>query len=163
MNSRSSISRHWTDEELVQYVYGVGPQDHEGKQDKHVESCDACRSRLAAMQLSRKYIETHGRDDAGLSAEGLAAQRRAIWARLEHPRSLWQTLRFQAWAPAACALLVLGAGFAAWEHRTIWQQQSQAELLRAKVSDEQLADEVGQAANHIEPEAAAPLQALFEN
>jgi anti-sigma factor RsiW len=163
MNSRSFISGHWTDEQLVQYVYGVGPQDHEGKQDNHVESCDECRSRLTAMQLSRRYIETHDTGDAGLNADALAAQRRAIWARLEHPPSLWQTLRFQVWAPAACALLVLSAGFAAWEHRAVWEQPSQAELLRAKVSDEQLADEVGQVANHIEPEAAAPLQALFEN
>lgn len=152
---------HWTDGQLIEHLYGVGP-DVSSKKDAHLESCEECRSRLGAMQLSRSRLEALAAEEE-LSVDALFSQRRAIYHKLER-RAGWRASKpFQKWAPAACALLVLAGGFAAWEHRTDLPRQSQEQVQRGNISDDQLADEASQIANDVAPNAAAPLRALFEN
>lgn len=157
MNRRYDPSVHWTDEQLIEYLYGLG------QPDAHMEACDSCHNRLTAMQARRNSLDTQANHEADWSAEALAGQRRAIYAKIESRARWLSAVPFRRWAPAACALVALSAGFAAWENRTAPQQQSQAERMRAEVSDEQLAEQVSQIADRAEPDAAAPLQALFEN
>lgn len=153
-------AKHWTDDQLIEYLYGID-SGADSKQAGHIKSCEECRGRLASMQSSRSRIESLGAEEE-VSLESLLAQRRATYARLEG-RSGWRAaLHFRRWAPAACALLVLGGGFAAWEHRSEWWQ-SQEQLERANMSDEQLIRETSQIANDVAPHAAAPLHALFED
>lgn len=153
-------AKHWTDDQLIEHLYGINPVA-DSKEIAHIESCEECRGRLAAMQLSRSRIESWGTEEEP-SHESLSAKRRAIYARIERGSGWRAALHFRKWAPAACALLVLGGGFATWEHRNEWwQSQEQAE--RANISDEQLIQETSQIANDVAPDAAAPLHALFEN
>jgi hypothetical protein len=161
MKGRSLSPEHWTDEQLIEHLYGIGPVAA-SKEGAHMEACEECRGRLAAMQLSRSRVETRGSKEE-LSLEALLVQRRAIYRKLEGHAGWRTTLRFQKWAPAACALLVLCGGFAVWEHRTAWPQQSQEQVERANISDEQLVEEASQVANDVAPDAAAPLRALFED
>jgi hypothetical protein len=161
MKERSLSPEHWTDEQLIEYLYGIGPVSA-SKEGAHMEGCEECSDRLGAMQLSRSRVETRGTEEE-LSMEALLVQRRAIYRKLEGHAGWRMALRFQKWAPAACALLMLGGGFAVWEHRTAWPQQSQEQIERANISDEQLADETSQIANDVAPDAAAPLRALFED
>lgn len=160
MRDHSLESQHWTDEQLIEHLYGVGPSA--ASEDAHLESCEECCGRLAAMRLSRSSVEAQKAEDE-LSVDALMAQRRAIYRRLEQKPVWMATLHFRKWAPAACALLVLGGGVAAWEHRSEWRRQSQEQIERAKVSDEQLAEDASQIANDVAPDAAAPLHALFED
>ena len=160
MKEQSLRPEHWTDEQLIEHLYGVGPGAT--SESAHVEVCEECRGRLAAMQFSRSCVEARGADE-DLSIETLLAQRRAIYAKLDRRRGWRAALHFQKWAPAGCALLLLGGGFAAWEHRTDLPRQSQEQVQRAKISDEQLAEDASQIANGVAPDAAAPLHALFEN
>lgn len=161
MKEQSLKPDHWTDEQLIEYIYGVRP-DAASKEGTHLESCEECRRRVAAMQLSRRVIEA-GECREQLSADVLMAQRRAIYQRIEQGAGWRTSLRFQKWAPAACALLMLGGGFVAWEHRTTWMPQSQEQVQRANISDDQLVQDASQIANDVAPDAAAPLHALFEN
>jgi predicted anti-sigma-YlaC factor YlaD len=160
MTERSLKPEHWTDEQLIETLYGVGP-GAASREAAHLEDCEDCRNRLASMQLSRGRVLAQQVEEP--SAEALLAQRRAIYRRLEQ-RAGWRIiLRFQKWAPAACALLVLGGGIAAWEYRSDWTPQSQERAQRANISDEQLAEEASQIANEVTPDAAEPLRALFED
>ena len=159
LNSRSIQSAHWTDEQLIEYLYGIGPQNSVG----HIEDCGACSSRLAAMRARRGLLDTQAFRNADLSTESLAAQRHAVYTKIERRAGWSWAVPFRKWTPAACALLLLSAGFAVWENRTGPHAPSQVERLRAEVSDEQLADEVSQMADRTEPAAAAPLEGLFEN
>lgn len=160
MTERSSKSEHWTDERLIESLYGAGPSAT-SSEAAHLDGCEECRNRLAAMQLSRARVEAQQIEE--LSAEALLAQRRAVYQKLER-RSGWPAaLHFHKWAPAACALLVLGGGVAAWEYRSDWTPQSHEQAQRANISDEQLAEEASQIANDVAPDAAAPLHALFED
>ncbi len=157
MNSRYDPSVHWTDEQLIDYLYGLG------QPDAHMEACDSCRNRLTAMRARRTFLDTQATNEADWSTEALAGQRRAIYAKIESRAGWLPPAAFRRWAPAACALIMLSAGFAAWENRATPPQPSQMERVRAEVSDEQLADQVSQIADRSEPNAAAPLEALFEN
>ncbi len=161
MNEQFSKPDHWTDEQLIEHLYGVGA-DAASKEGAHLEGCEECRRRVAVMQSSRRVIEA-GECLEQLSAEALLAQRRAVYQKLEQPVGWRIALRFQKWAPAACALLMLGGGFVAWEHRTTWMPPSQEQVQRANISDDQLVQDASQIANDVAPDAAAPLHALFEN
>ncbi len=44
-------SRHWTEDELVAHLYGVGPTDG------HLEVCNECSSRVHAMEETRVASE----------------------------------------------------------------------------------------------------------
>lgn len=160
MKARFRTMAHWTDEEIIQHLYGVGP---ENASDAHIQECEACMSRLQAMQASRNFVEEQAGTEAGVSLEELAAQRRAIYAKLERRNNWWGMVPLRRWAAAACTIAVLTAGVMTWEYRADWDGQSQAAEQRAKVTDAQLADDVSRAASNIEPDAAAPLQALFQD
>lgn len=150
MNIASKVSGHWTDEQLVEHIYGVGPED------KHLEGCLECQGRLASFRQHRQAVERSAGGD-GVTFDFLAAQRRNIYARLADRTSWWPRLGVRRWATAAAAAVALTGGIVVYENTQ--QHSLQA---RNKISDAQLAQEISQIASDSEPQPIAPLQALFE-
>ena len=141
------MSGHWTDEDLIASLYGVGPEDG------HVQTCAECQGRLASLEANRRAIEAGEHDD--VSFEFLAAQRRKIYSRMTAPQSWWSNFPSRRWASVATAVAVLAGGL------FVYQQRRQ-QIVHNEVSDAQLAREVSCMVQDLEPHPTAPLQALFE-
>lgn len=149
MNIGSKVSGHWTDEQLIGHLYGVGPVD------SHIDRCASCLARLSIMRSRRAAIEQSSSEPAQ-DFEFFAAQRRRIYRRIAEPAHWWQSAQLKAWASAAAGLLVFAGGLLFVENHRSPQPAAPA------ISDAQLAQDVGRMAEDSEPLPTAPLQALFE-
>jgi hypothetical protein len=130
---------HLSDDDLIGLVYGIG----EGK--SHVAGCSDCAARLDMFRDKRAELAP----SIAVQADFLAAQRRAIYARMDRP----QPSRLK-WAPALAAVCLLAIGV--YEYRTV-------PVTHIDSSDAQLFSEVYTMAQSAEPLAAEPIQALFED
>lgn len=148
MSMKSMPSGHWTDDQLIEYIYGVGPDD------AHLGVCGDCRARLSKMEALRGALNVAV--DKEVSHEFLAAQRRSIYARITQPIYWWQHFRLRRWASALATGGLLAAGLVYYENLP---RQNE---LRDQISDAQLAQEVSSMAQDPEPTPTAPLQGLFE-
>ena len=143
MNIVSAQSAHWTDEQLIDHIYGIGPTDG------HLDQCAECASRLSAMETHRQQVSL----DEPVTDHFLAAQRRTIYARLSQPHRWWQALQFRHWASVAAMFAVLAGSGAVYENHRRELAESRA--------DAQLAQDVSQMSLESEPQAMAPLKGLF--
>lgn len=141
------MSGHWTDDQLIAYVYGLGPED------EHFEKCAECQVRLAAMQANRQSVDASSEEEAGF--DFLAAQRRKIYARLTERAPAWQHRSIRRWAAAAAVVFVMAGGLLVYE-------DTRQATVENNVSDAQLAQQVSSMTQDSEPQPTAPLQALFE-
>jgi hypothetical protein len=132
------MSEHWDDDALIRRLYGIGPQDG------HLDECLECAQRWEAMSAVRKGVLEPPRTPEVL----LAAQRRAIYDRLEQP-----PIRL-ALVPAALATaaLVLAAVLLHKPAPQNYQAQSDAALMA----------DVYSLVQSDEPRAVEPIHALFE-
>ncbi len=109
MTFNSFGSAHWTDEQLIASLYGVGPENG------HLGGCEECKSRRSLLLANRNNSEAIGSLDPEVSFEYLAAQRRAICEKLE-VRSAWPSMPgLRRWVSVAVTLLVLGGGAAVYQ------------------------------------------------
>ncbi len=146
---QSNVSGHWTDDQLIAHLYGVGPEDD------HIPGCSACQGRLSAMQGHRVARE-RASEQAELSPEFLAKQRRQIYVKLDRRARPWSGTRLHQWAPVAATLLVVGGGL------MVYEEYHRQELVKDQVSDARLAEQVSNMIENSEPQPTAPLQALFD-
>lgn len=132
------MKNHLTTDELVNLVYGVGA-------DGHLEECRECSKRLEQLR-ERKAMAAEA---APASNEFLAAQRRNIYARMgERPQARMK------WAPALAAAACL-AVVGVLSHRP-------AQVAKPVIVDTQLFADVYSMEQSMEPIAAQPIDALFE-
>lgn len=151
MNIGSKLSGHWTDDQLIEQLYGVGPEDG------HLHVCGECQARLLAAQSVRLRLETDlASDGEPAGYDFLMAQRRRIYARLSEPAKSWTGVLARRWAPGFAMMLALAGGLVVYDHGF------RHERVDRHVSDAQLAREVSCMAADSEPPSTAPLQALFE-
>lgn len=143
MNIVSAQSAHWTDEQLIEHLYGIGPMDG------HLDRCEQCSHRLSEMKERRSQRSF----EAPVSDDFLAAQRRAVYARLSERRRWWRVMPMQRWAAAAAMCFVLAGSAAVYEHH-------RRELVEARM-DAQLAADVSRMSDESEPAAIDPLRGLF--
>jgi hypothetical protein len=148
------MSGHCTDDELIDYLYGLDS----GRE--HVDSCPECQQRLSAMRVRRAEVEAAYAEGPGFDL--MAAQRRSIYARLSRPMPWWSAGRWPRWAPAALAIVVLGGGVAIYQENQTPASHLQQQAVHSKVSDAQLAADVSSMADQSEPQPAAPLEAFFQ-
>jgi hypothetical protein len=141
------MTKHWTDEQLIAHLYGVGPADH------HVDSCRECQARLSRMQLRRNALESSSTPEA--TVDFLAAQRRKIYAAIEQPVHWWSQMQVRRWGSALAGMAIVASGLLLYENHN-------KPTPRDSISDSQLAQDVSRIAADPEPPATAPLQALFE-
>jgi hypothetical protein len=150
MSIESKLSGHWTDDELIQHLYGVGPGNG------HIDFCRECQARLSAAQAHRQMLELSSSAEEAVNYDFLTAQRRTIYAKLTG-RTSWRSAIFaRRWASAAATFLVLGGSV------LFYEQKHRHDLANDRVSDAELAQDVSQMAQDSEPQPTAPLQGLFE-
>ena len=138
--------RHWTNDELLDHLYGVGPADG------HDLECADCRGRLAALETRR----TGRLDEPWIPEEFLRAQRGAIAIGIAgtggRKASWWH-------APVWAAVLVAIAVVLSWP-------QPPREKLTAGGNpaggDAGMYLEIYQTISTEEPRALAPMHNLFE-
>lgn len=135
---------HWTDGQITQWLYGLAPDA-----DTHLDHCIACRDRAGAA-LSRRKLALQAPE---VSWDFLAAQRRAIYQRMDRPRPL----RLHARWITSLAVLIMAAvlGF------NSWRSFSQPAPL-VSPSDARLYSELVDIDQSTEPRAIRPIQNLFE-
>jgi predicted anti-sigma-YlaC factor YlaD len=151
MNIASNLSGHWTDEQLIEHLYGVGLEA------SHIDTCDYCRQRLADMKAQRRMVDTVAAVRANeVPADLLAAQRRSIYARLERESGWMAAWHIRRWAATCATVAILGGA-------TFLFEQQHTQPVQNKMSDAQLVQEVSQIASDQEPAPVAPLQGLFDD
>ena len=133
--------RHWTDDELIGRLYGLGPDDG------HLGECEECAGRWRALEATRGLVL----DPPPAPEEFLAGQRRAIHGRLEHPARRPGWLQLAPAAVATAAVVVLAVVL----HRS-------APAPEPGLSDAELYAEVYSMVESDEPLAVQPIRALFE-
>jgi hypothetical protein len=132
------MNKHLTTDELVDRLYGVGASDH-------LDHCRECSERFRQL-CDRKAMAAETRP---ASYEFLAAQRRNIYARMgEKPQTGLK------WVPAvAAAVCLVAAGVFVYRP---------AQAPRPEITDAQLFSDVYSMEQSMEPLAASPIHALFE-
>ena len=133
--------RHWTDDELIDSIYGIGPVDG------HLESCAECRGRRSRLEW-RRLDATVAVEP---SASRLAAQRRAVYERAG-------SHRWPGWARAVAAPAAVGA----LAVTLMVSRPAPPVRVETATVDPQLFADAWAAAVTEEPRAAEPIHALFE-
>jgi hypothetical protein len=137
--------RHWSDEQLIASLYGVGPEDG------HLDQCGECRVRMDGLAARRQALAAQPE----VSEEFLAAQRRSVYGRIRKMDSrpgVWFT-----WAPAAAlaATVVIGVTLM----RPAPKQQVE---LAGGLPESTLYTEIYNDMAMTQPRAVQPIRGLFE-
>jgi hypothetical protein len=142
------MTTHWTDEQLIAQLYGIGPDD------RHLDTCAECQARLSRMQLRRNELESSSAMSE-VSVDFIAVQRRKIYAAMDRPVHWWSQLQVRRWGSALAGAGIVASGLLLYESNDKAKPHD-------SISDAELAQEVSRIAEDPEPPATAPLQALFE-
>ena len=135
---------HLSEEALLDAVYGIAGN----AADAHLRRCADCAQRLQEWHEKRAAAV----ESVEIASDLLAAQRKKIYERIERPsRKHWL------WAPGLAAAGALAIGIFVYHPAPKEQPRRNAEI-----SDAQLFGEVYSMEQSLEPAAAAPARALFE-
>ena len=143
-------SGHLSDDELIAMLYGLG--DAGG----HLAGCPECGERWDAMHKALGMARAESAKLTEISARKLATQRLEILKRLENPVSPSLAWR---WAPVGAAAFLLAAGLFLHQRPTVANQTPAAVAAEA---DADLFTDVYSMERDVEPKAAAPIRALFQ-
>lgn len=143
MNARE----HLSEDVVLDAIYGIASQEA----DAHLRTCPECSARLSERKQMRAAADT-GELSIELSSDFLAAQRRAIYQRIEAKPS-----RIRLWAPVLAAACALTVGV------FVYRPASEPKLaVNAEVNDSQLFTDVFSMEQSFEPSATASVRVLFE-
>jgi hypothetical protein len=134
--------QHWSDEQLIDRLYGVGPENN------HLEVCRHCARRW--QEIRRRY-ENLGPYSLEVSEEDLALQRRAFQNRLEGNRYAF----LRVLVPVIATFLLVVFLFRI-------RPESESQPVMKIAGDTQFFEEVFQSVSDTEPAAFEPIRALFE-
>ena len=151
-------ARHWEDGDLLRRLYGLEPEG--SVSEEHLTSCRECSGLWKALRLAR--AETLSEAGVDLVPEArLIEQRRALWARIDHPHRFW----FSKWAPVAATAVMLVTGFVLIHPaRPLVAPVTQTtSSTAAPISDAELFSDLSAMASPAAPQAAEPIRGLFEN
>jgi len=132
---------HWDDNELIERLYGLGPQDG------HLEECELCAGRWRALLVTRgRVLQT-----AAASEELLAHAPNLANPVFERPA---RSFRWLTYALAGVAAVVLLA--------VLLYRPAPVRNPIPPTSDAEFFAEVSLLAGSTEPAATEPIHALFE-
>ena len=140
-------SKHWSQEQLIERIYGLTPAD------AHLRQCAVCEQRLEEMQRRRR----DSLDDP--FTDGFLAVQRREWRRradAHAAHALWGGLSWRAVA-AFAALVVLCVGLI---NRPVHVQHTP--LATNNISDQKLFEDAFQRASGDAASSFAPIENLFE-
>ena len=143
-------TRHWSDDQLLQRLYGVGPEDW------HLDNCPECRKRWEVLVERRRTIPS----PVEVNASFMALQRNRIHERLKPLAPLLFRLR-----PVALLSCLAVISLAAVLLRTMPQQRLAPQPVaqqQAANSDAQLLADIYSVLESREPSPVRTLHALFE-
>jgi hypothetical protein len=135
-------SRHWDDHELIERLYGLGPEDG------HLDECEDCAGRFGALISAREQILA----PPSVSEELMARQRLAIRRSLESPGRNYRWIPYGSVVATAAVLLLA----------VVLYRPAPAPKVSGPLSDAEFFAEVYSLARSSEPVAAEPMHALFE-
>jgi len=145
---------HLSDDELIGMLYGLGDTG------SHLADCSECSERWNTMQRALGMARAESADASEVSGRRLAAQRLQILERLEHPSSGLLAWR---WVPVATAASLLAAAMFLHQQRPrVPQQAPPAATAVNAEADAELFTDVYSMEQDVEPKAAAPIRALFQ-
>ena len=133
---------HWNQDELIAWLYGVGPGDG------HLDSCGECRAKADWLQSRMAEVR---RAEPDVHPAFLARQRRAVLDRVGGTRPA--RVRWLATVAVAAMLLMAVA---------LQSPSPRPETLTASNAEAELFEEVFNTVAWAEPEAVTPLYGLFE-
>jgi anti-sigma factor RsiW len=136
---------HLSEDALLNAVYGIAGYEAE----THLRGCADCAQRLHEWQEKRASTVA----SVEIQDDFLAAQRRKIYERIENPsRKRWL------WAPGLAAAFALAVGIFVYHPAPQQRPVNQP----VEISDAQLFGDIYSMEQAVEPAAAAPARALFE-
>jgi len=149
---------HLNDDELLAQMYAGGTIARLDR-GAHLMECADCSTRLEALAETKARLRAAADASAPVvSNEFLAAQRRAIYARLDQ-----RVASQMRWAPAVAAAGLLAVGLLLYHPHTPYAPVHTTDpAARVEVSNEQLLSDLYSMEQSVEPEAAAPIHELFE-
>ena len=146
--------QHLSDEEMIGMLYGIGDEE------SHLAGCSECSERWDAMHQALGMARAESAKTMEVSARRLAAQRVQILERLEHPSSVSPAWR---WVPVATAASLLAAAmFVHYQRPGVPQIATPAPVAVNAEADSELFTDVYSMEQDVEPRAAAPIRALFQ-
>jgi hypothetical protein len=134
--------KHWTDEELFERLYGLRPEDN------HLAECTECARKLSSMRARYEKMRPVQVD---VSPEFLAAQRRAVHARVHKKRLTLPKVLVPVIATALVAAIVI-----------VHKPSSVVRPVKPPVSDSELFEDVFNEISDPLPTSAGPIRSLFE-
>jgi len=138
------MSKHWTNDELIDRLYEVSTGD-----EAHLEACGECQQRWERLVARRQGMLT----EPVVATELLVRQRRDIYERIESPvRGFWHARL----APAMAALSMVALGF-----MLSGTDPAPAPAELAVQDNSQFFTEMYSMVAS-EPDALAPIRSLFE-
>jgi hypothetical protein len=147
---------HLSDDEMIALLYGL--RDAED----HVAGCAECSERLQAMREAREATV----DVPHISGRRLAVQRQQILERLETPSSGLHASRgshASRWIPAAAVAALLAVALFLSRPSSVPQPApAAASAVVNTETDSELFTDVYSMEQDVEPRAAAPIRALFQ-
>lgn len=145
------MNRHLSQDELIARLYGLD------ENKEHLELCSECATRYREFEAKLHTSASHQID---VPVELLAAQRRSILARLD------QASVARTWIPAAAvAALVMALLLSGPRESTapvVSKQMVAKQSSASTETDLQLFTDIYAMEQSVEPRAAAPIRALFE-
>jgi hypothetical protein len=145
--------QHLSDDELIGLLYGLGDGDG------HLTHCSECGERWSEMHKALGMARAESSTAAEFSGRRLAIQRQQILQRLEQPDSVSLGWR---WVPVATAASLLVAAMFFHERSAVPQHSPAASAAVNTETDAQLFTDVYSMEQDVEPKAAAPIRALFQ-
>jgi anti-sigma-K factor RskA len=143
---------HLSDDELISLLYGLGDTDG------HLARCPECAERWNAMHRALGIVRTKSARAAVMSEYRLAAQRQQIRERLGNSSSRFHSL---SWIPAAAAAALLAIALFLQQHHRVISTPIAAAVVTTE-GDAALFTDVYSMEQDVEPRAAAPIRALFQ-
>jgi hypothetical protein len=144
---------HLSDDELIALLYGLG--DAEG----HLAHCPECGERWNAMHRALGMVRAESAAILEIGGRRLAAQRQEILQRLENPTS---GLRALSWVPVATVAALLAVAMFLQQHNQVAPTVPAAKATVNAETDAELFTDVYSMEQDVEPQAAAPIRALFQ-
>jgi hypothetical protein len=144
---------HLSNNQLLEQVYGVGSGE------AHLRECPECSARLESLLRIKARHQAGAHARAHASSAFFAAQRRAVYARLDRAAA-----SYVRWAPALAGAAILAVGLVLMPHAQVRAPRATAPAAHVELSDnEQLFSDLYSMEQSVEPSADAPIHELFDD